>query len=392
MKTIITVFLKEVKDIFRDKKTIISSLIVPALLVPGLIFIMGKIQSNLADKESQKTLRIALVGQAPQLMQLLEQSQSQIFAQLSETEAEKQVKSDDLDAAIIIPNGLESQLQQMQSGEITLYYKSNNRIRNERIEAILGEYEALKRDERLAKLNLDETVLQPVQIKRMDKLSSQRKFGEAIGGFIPYIFIIFGFMGCMIPAMDLLAGEKERGTFETLLTVPASRFQILMGKILAITFVGLLPILTLCATMGISLVLFPNIPEVLLTAIQDMLSLQSIALLILLLIPLTLFFAGMTSAIAVRASSIKEAQSYLSPLMIAVILPAAVALLPGIELNWTTVFIPIFNLALASKEIVSGTIQMGHYVTILALFILLAVAAAAISVKQFSRESSLLKG
>ena len=73
-------------------------------------------------------------------------------------------------------------------------------------------------------------IVDPVQVKRHDIASQRERIGKSVGGFLPYIFVLMCFMGCMYPALDLGAGEKERATLETLLVAPVSKIQILLGK------------------------------------------------------------------------------------------------------------------------------------------------------------------
>jgi len=212
-----------------------------------------------------------------------------------------------------------------------------------------------------------------------------------VGGFLPYIFIIFCFMGCMYPAIELITGEKEKGTMETLLTVPASRFKILVGKILAIALVGLSAALMTILGMVIALKLLPDIPTAFLNILNDMVTPKFIIMLFAMLFPLSIFFAGFLSALVIRAKSFKEAQSLVTPMTFVIIIPALIATLPGVELGWQTSLIPVLNIALATKEIIAGTINMLQYATVVTSLVVLALIAAYVSYKQFSRESMVLK-
>ena len=246
-------------------------------------------------------------------------------------------------------------------------------------------------DDRIKQLNISSETLEPLAITTVDIASAKEQIGKVVGGFIPYIFIIFCFMGCMYPALDLITGEKERGTLETLLTVPASRFKILIGKTITIALVGISAALMTILGMFVGLKFIDGIPPDFLTAINDMLDIKFILMLFAMLIPLSVFFAGLLSAVVVRASSFKEAQSYVTPMSFLVIIPAMIALMPGVELNWQTVWIPILNIALATKEIIAGTIESAHYITVVLSLILLAVLAIYFSLKQFSKETMVLK-
>ena len=195
----------------------------------------------------------------------------------------------------------------------------------------------------------------------------------------------------MYPAIDLITGEKEKGTMETLLSSPASRFQILIGKMLTISIVGLSAALMTIVGMVVGLKFLPNIPQDFLATINDMVSAKFLIMLFAMLIPLSIFFAGILSATVIRAKSFKEAQTMVTPMMFVIIIPAMLAMIPGVVLNWQTAFIPILNIALATKQIIAGTINLAMYATIVFSLIAFALLAAFVSYKQFSKESMVLK-
>ena len=109
------------------------------------------------------------------------------------------------------------------------------------------------------------------------------------------------------------------------------------------------------------------------------------------LFPLSIFFAGLLSAIVIRAKTFKEAQSLVTPMTFIIIIPALIATLPGVELGWQTSFIPVLNIALATKEIIAGTINMLQYAIVVISLVVLALLSAYVSYKQFSKESMVLK-
>lgn len=214
--------------------------------------------------------------------------------------------------------------------------------------------------------------------------------GKLAGGFLPYMFIAFGFMGCMFPAIDLFTGEKERMTIETLLTTPVSRWKILVGKMGVVVLSGLTAATFNLVGIYLAIEVFDIVkdPEVL-QAIQDILSPAFIILLFALLIPLIIFFAGIMVPIAVRAKSFKEAQSIISPLNIVVLLPAMIGFFPGIELNEITAIIPIVNIVLATKELMAGTLEIHLVIIAFVVMLLLAALSILLSYKRFDDESTI---
>lgn len=391
MHTIITVLKKELKDTLRDKKTLFSAIILPALTIPLLLLGVSSLQKNLIDKEKAKELKVVLMNAPEAVAEQFQEETINLLASENLENAKDSVAKEVFDAVLVFDPSFKDNIDSLETGVVELYYKSTNIMVQRRVEEKLNAYKTLVLDKRMAELNIPAPVLKPVQVETINVASVKEQMGDKIGGFIPYIFIIFCFMGCMYPALDLITGEKERGTIETLLTVPASRFSILIGKTIAIALVGVVAAVMTIAGMVIALNLGTDIPSGFMDSISDMLSLKFILMLFAMLLPLSFFFAGVLSAMVVRTSSFKEAQSYVTPMNFVVIVPAMVAMMPGVELNWQLAFIPILNVALATKEIIAGTIHLGHFAVIVLSLITFATLAVFISYQQFSQEKNVLK-
>lgn len=391
MNTIFTVLKKELTDTLRDKRTLLSAIILPAIVIPLLIFGVTKLQKSLMDKAGEKPLRIALIGVPATYQNTFNDSKYKLQQNLTVATGRDAIQKDSLDAVVEFQPDFLTKVNDMKSGEVKLYFKSTNLLLYSRIAEKLDSLKAELLKGRIQQLKISEEALMPLVISKQDIASPKEQIGKLVGGFLPYIFILFCFMGCMYPAIDLITGEKEKGTMETLLTVPASRFKILVGKIMAISIVGLCAATMTILGMVIALKLLPDIPKEFLGVLNDMLSLKFVAMLYCMLIPLSIFFAGMLSAMVIRAKSFKEAQSMVTPMTFVIIIPAILATIPGIELNWQTSFIPVLNIALATKEIIAGTINLLQYAVVVVSLIVLALVAAFLSYKQFSKESMVLK-
>jgi sodium transport system permease protein len=127
------------------------------------------------------------------------------------------------------------------------------------------------------------------------------------------------------------------------------------------------------------------------SAMQITISAKGVASIFFVVLPLAVFFSAALLAISLFAKSFKEAQSYLSPLMIIVVLPAVAALLPGVELNTALALVPVLNTSLVSKEIITGTYQWKYIALIFASSSVYAAIALAIAVKLFQREDVLFR-
>jgi len=390
MKTIITVFKKELLDTLRDRRTLLTAIVMPALLMPLLMYGFTQLSKSIMEKEENKKLKVALIDAPADFVSKLDTAKFELLYGIDKKDGGAQILADSLDALIGFSKTYEEKIKSMKSGVVDMWYKSTNLSVKGRLSDIIDGYEEEIMETRIEELELTKDAIDPIFLKQWDIAPNNEKIGKMVGGFLPYIFIIFCFMGCMYPSLDLITGEKERGTIETLLTVPASKFNILLGKVLTIALVGLSAALMTILGLIIAVKFLPDLPEEILEAMTNIVGIKFVLLLFAMLIPMAIFFGGVISAMVVKAKSFKEAQSIVTPVSFIVFIPAMIALLPGVELDWTTVFIPILNVALATKEIVAGTIEPMHYIVTLVSLIVLALASVAFSYRQFSKEGMVL--
>jgi sodium transport system permease protein len=396
VKTIVTVFRKELVDTLRDRRTLVFMVVIPLLLFPVLFRVMLSVEKSQSDKARNRQLRVACVdnGSAHRFVAMLEARKDVALTRGVPLDSLLAlVRGDSLDGVFVIASDFDDEVAELKPGRVDFYYKSTDDrtiVRN-RLEETLDAYERELLDARFQRLEMDASMVDAVEMKSHNVASMEERLGKSVGGMLPYMFIIFCFMGAMYPAIDLGAGEKERGTMETLLTAPVNRFHILLGKFGVVVVSGVLSAVVSMVGLYIGIKQSPDIPPEFLELIVKIFGWQTIVLLFSLLLPLTIFFAGILLSVSLTARSFKEAQSLISPLNIAVILPAAIGLIPGITMSYGTALIPILNVSLATKEILAGTIKAPHLILVYASLIVLAVASLYGSAWWFRRESTIFR-
>jgi len=396
MKKIMTIFKKELIDSIRDRRTLITMVVVPLLLFPILIGISSKIMISQARKAREKTLRIGLMtyNNAREFREsLLGREDVAVIDHIDAELGQQLIKKDSLDAFILFEKDFDKRVGDMLTGRITLYFKATEEreIEKRRVLTLLNDFERELRSSRFDKLNLDLSIIETIDVDEQNLATPKERLAEVIGGFLPYLFIIFCFMGAMYPAIDLAAGEKERGTLETLLTSPVGRFQILLGKFGVVVLTGILSAAISMLGMYVGIRQVKEIPPELLNMILSILEFDSIILLISLLLPLTIFFAAILLSLSFFAKSFKEAQSIISPMMIVVIIPAFIGLMPGIRLTPTTALIPVLNVSLATKGIIADTIVPGMLIEVYLSLIVYAALSIVVCSKIFTREGTIFR-
>jgi sodium transport system permease protein len=394
---IFTIFKKELKDTLRDRRTIIMMLVIPTLVFPIILNIFVSVSSSFSEDAAKKKVAIGFVGSPDNyVMDKLnalpaEMGEREIIIYKDTASLFKDIRSDSIQIGMFSPANFNLLMDKKEPAPISVYYNATNMGMQDRAEVYLDTINSIATQERYTAMGLKESELHPIAINYENIASGKEMIGKLAGGFLPYIFIAFGFLGCMYPAIDLFTGEKERGTIETLLTTPVRRWQILFGKMGVVVLSGLLA--STCALLGLflSIEVFDLVKnQELLDIIHEILSPTFILMMYGLLFPLTVFFAGTMIPIAVYAKSFKEAQSIITPLNIVMVLPAMVGFFPGVELDAVTAAIPVVNIVLATKELIAGTLDFSLLLISFGVMIALAVLAVFVSYKRFDKETNVI--
>ena len=394
---IFNIFKKELIDTLRDKRTIMMMIVIPVLVFPVIMNVFVSISHSFQEEAATKALKIGVVGKKEdsfalklnQLPSFLGKKEIRYYN--DSTTLANDIQKDSIQIGMITKGHFETSSTTFNQMNVNILFDATDLGMKERAEDYMEYIEREERLKRLDQLQINEQKITPIVSNYTNIASSKEMIGKLAGGILPYIFIAFGFIGCMYPAIDLFTGEKERGTLETLLTTPVSRLKILIGKMGVVVLSGLLASLSALLGLYLSIEVFQLVedPE-LLKVIHSILSPSFILILFSLSLPLTIFFAGVMIPIAIYAKSFKEAQSIITPLNIVMVLPAMVGFFPGIELNTTTACIPVVNVVLATKDLIAGTISPGLLGLSFGVMLLLAGIAVLVSYKRFDNETNVV--
>jgi sodium transport system permease protein len=394
-KNIATVYGKELRDSLRDRRTLLSMIIIPLLVVPVLVYAISRIGSRAYASAREEIPVVMLLGGADSPRTVAALRQSPRFRIVPEAAGYRQLISDKkIRAAVQIPPGFEAGLGAGAARPVViLHYQGELKSG-----FAVGEIEAFFRDVRekavtasLAAHGLPASLVTPFTVQRENVAPPEKVGGNAIGGLVPYLIIMLCFTGAVYPAIDLTAGEKERGTMETLLCSPVARVDIVLGKFFTVLTSSLcaigLSLVSMALTMalagaGIGATVRGALPPL------DPLGLAGVLAMVL---PVAVLFSALLLTIALCAKSSKEAQTYLTPLAFVVLLPVAVGLLPGIELNSRLALVPILNLSLVCKEMLSGVWHWNYIALIFGSTCAYAGVALALAVRMFNREDVLFR-
>lgn len=399
-----TVYRKELRDALRDRRTLISMIVIPTLIMPALIFLVGFIGMKVVKKARAEVPSVMLLGgeEAPGVRAALTATETVRLVE-ARTDWREQVAAKTVRAVVELPPDFEARLKRGEPAEVKLYHyegelKSGLALRQ--LRTFFTELRTEMVTNRLQDRGLPETLVKPFEIKAENVAPPEKVGGNAIGGFLPYLFIILCFTGAMYPAIDLTAGEKERGTMETILCSPIGRFELVLGKFLLVLTASLATVVLALVSMALTFAVAGSLlagggigggapgggsgplPSL------DPLGLMATGFMVL---PFAVLFSALQLSIALFAKSYKEAQSYISPLIVVVILPAVVGMLPGVELNAKLALVPVLNLSLVSKEMVSGVFNWSYIALIFGSSCVYALAALGWCVRMFNREDVIFR-
>ena len=351
-----TVYRKELRETLRDRRTLIVMVVLPICLYPIVgISITQWIGAHEA-RRGEEVSRVRLQGDSwPGLEQALERS-GKIEIDRTGGDGKRDLIDQKLDLLLSVPPGAVDTLAEDRAVRLVLTYdetRGRSRLARERVRAAVD-----KMARRIVKARLQRRELAPGLIEPLvtqEKGVSGRDRGRQVAaGTVPLLVILMVLLGAFYPAIDVTAGEKERGTLETLLAAPVDRVSLLAGKYLVVASTALFTGLLNMGSMGLTLVLGfgPALRAAGMSATG--VPWTAVALTVVAMVPAALFFAATMIAIAALGRSFKEAQNLLTPIYMVFMLPALAAQLPGVSLTPVIALLPVVNISLLTRDLIAG--------------------------------------
>jgi sodium transport system permease protein len=352
LQTIKLIYLKETLDLMRDRRTIISMLVFPLLLMPMIFLGLNYFLIRSINRAKDKQFSIALKQETG--LEGMTQSLEQAGFKVRQSENPRRaVENKETELGVDVSGETNSPAIRIYADQSQLEVN----VAGGRIETALNQLKEARIKNELQRAGVPERILTPFTVEKVNTAPPKKMSGMFIGAFIGYMFVMFMFMGAMYPAIDMTAGEKERRTMEMLLSSPAGRGEIVLGKILvAITASFMTSVLAIISfrvssILGMQANRSGQPPQLMMELPLDA---KTFVLIFVSSIPMAILSATLMIAIATMAKSYKEAQSYITPLFLVAVIPAMVSLLPGVKLNPGMALIPIVNFSLLIKELILG--------------------------------------
>lgn len=395
-KQLRTLYKKEILDVIRDKKTILTMVVLPVLLYPILFLVIMQIMTLVLETQEESTYYIAYDQVSEEHSKALndwisgeEDELEYILKEVESKNPQEDLKAEKIDAYITVEE-TESQIQY----EIHYLYAatSSNTAANMLKEEIESFSQKVAEDNAKEQgLDVDK-LLYPVVATMDDQSSNESSVGSMLGGIIPFLLITSIVMGCIYPAIDATAGEKERGTLETLLTLPVGNMELIASKFLSVATIAVVSVMMNVISMGGVVLYLYSTMNALSEGASDLdvgTFIPAILITVLCVVAFSLFISAITMIVCSFAKSFKEANNYVTPISLVVMLTGYIGIIPTIELNKTMALIPVANICLLIKNLLVFKYDFTLIVLVLLSNIVYAFISVWLLAKIYNSESIL---
>ncbi|EIL98839.1 ABC transporter permease [Rhodanobacter thiooxydans] len=348
----LTVFLKEVTENLRDRRTLMSAFLTGPLLGPLLFVMLINLTLNRELDKAEKPLPVPVIGAeyAPNLLDALKAGG--VVPGAPVVDPARAVRQQNADVVLRIGADYGKAWRRGEPVQVELFYDSSQREANSSVERVSQLVESYARQQgamRLVARGMSPGTAWPLQVARRDQATPQSR-AVLMFAMLPYFFVITIFMGGMYLAIDLTAGERERQSLEPLFANPVPRWKILCGKLAAICAFSV-------ASLLITLLAFAVVGQFIPAGKIGMeldLGLHFATCVLLLMLPLVLLLAALQSMVAAFAKSYREAQTYISLLMLVPIIPSLLLSFMPIKAQAWMYAVPLLGQNLGIMQLLRG--------------------------------------
>ncbi len=420
------IFHREVRDQLRDRRTMFTICILPLLLYP----LMGMVMMQVAQFRREPHVNIGVVGYEnwPNDYPLITEHpndkikwhriqsdnaflRAYVTGQVqgsnsnieSPTEAVQQsgtpaiaeelLRKLNADAVVWVPTRFKDSIAKESLVVLSNQRWERSHMASEFFNERIRDWHANWLRVHLQQTDLGASIVDPPQVRNIDASTSIMKRAIVWSKILPFVMLVWALTGAFYPAIDLCAGEKERGTLETLLCSPARRREIVWGKLLTIMCfsigTALLNLASMHTTASVVMSRFASLGAVDMVSEMGPLPLQSMGWLILLVIPISAMFSALALAVACLAQSTKEGQYYLMPLLLVGMPLVMLPMIPGVTLSAGTSVVPVTGAILISRALMDGEYSLAllHLPTVAIVTVTCYLLSVRWAVRQFESES-----
>lgn len=397
MNGIKQIFQKEMARIFRDKKMVFSVFILPVAIMIGILMVTGTFQRRMLSNIEGHT-PVVYVENEPESFQKFREAAEVKVKPVKEGEVEKvkeKILKGDVDLLLSFPENMDHKIAEYQTGdeipEILPYYNPGEDYSKEAFDTVGGTlletYRQVLLGQRVGNLEQIEIFKvdresEAIQIKDEDKVN-----GKVLGMMLPYFITILLFAGAMGLGVDMITGEKERGTMASLLVTPVKRSSIVLGKVFALmALTGISSVIYVAAMVACMPIMAKTMGGNIGDGFKISMDVKQIIMLGALLIALSFLYSTLIALVSVFAKSMKEASSYIMPMYMLILVIGLSTMFSFGNTPESSYWIPVYNSSVVLKEILTQEVTILHYVITLLMTFGMGVILTGVIVKAFESE------
>ena len=380
MRNILSIVKKELYRFLTDKKLMLTTVLLPGLMIYGIYSFMGEGMMNMFETDEDYKPQVA-VYDLPDILntrfQILYMDMIDV-EDLSVEEAKEMTAAQDLDLVVVFPKDFNEAISSPEKPEIEIYYNSVNNESSQTYQFVVNALDTY--EESLANVFTLNS-----KGETYDLASDEDMSAMIYSMMLPMLLLTFVYSGCIAVAPESIAGEKERGTIATLLVTPMKRSHLALGKVISLSIVALMS--GVSSFIGTML----SLPKLMASELDGMsaavYSASEYFLLFLIVISAVLLLTAVISIISAWTSSVKEASTAVSPLMIVVMLIGVSSMLLSGERVSTFLFmIPLYNLVLCMNGIFSFSYDLIQIMIALGVNLIVTGVLVFVLAKMFNSE------
>ncbi len=388
-----TVYLKELLEALRDRRTLLVTVLFPAVIMPAATLGIPYLEQRQQRQLRTSIPSVAIVGEASALVHLA--YTTKLIRPVRTPDPVRALRERRVLAVLRAPAGMEATLARDKQVHVMIQFDASDSesiAARQKVVDLISRYTEQVVARRLLARHINPIDLLPVVLDERNVASERQISGLLLAGLLPFFIAMWAVVGGMSVAVDLAAGEKERGTLESLLVTPPSREAIVVGKFLAVITASMGAVMIVITTMMISL--HWGYPYLLHSTTKLDVSLPLGTAVVLL--GVALLFSALVSAIqlavSIYARSPREAQQYVTPLYFAIVMPAlAVQYISEWQSTAWVYLTPVLNTFFSFRELLLGTVNWSHVALTAVSCVFYAMVVLEVAVVLFGRESVIFR-
>ena len=389
-KIIKQLFKKEMLDVLRDKKTVLMMVVVPLVLYPLIMLLGMQVMTSVSQDMAKSTYNIAIADgeKRDEYVKLFEdrEYENEVIRVVSSEDLDNDLLQGTIDLFIDIDG---------ESDTVKIHYLSASNRSNYAVNVVLdvlNEYSDEMTEDMLVEAGLTpDEVLNPIKITYADWSTAEESTGSLLGSILPFMLVVSILMGTMYPAIDTTSGEKERGTLETILTLPVTSRELIFSKFLAVGLFGivsaLLNIISMCGVMAYLFNMMASVGANNFASFELGKFAMPILIGVLCVFAFAIFVSAISMCVCAFAKSYKEANNYITPVSLVVMLASFISFIPNIELTKNMALVPVANLCLLLRDLLVFKFDYLNILLVLFSNIIYAIVSVLVLGKIYNSES-----